>query len=300
MLVLSVLCCFVFGASSCSFQSKKPDAAQTVKIQSPDKASPTPKPAALVAQVTPELIVAEQVMRQESAQMSVAYAQVQQAPAFAVQAAYASLAVPAEVAEDPDVMPEFPWPPPQPSEQAKVPASVLKREEGATLKDLDAQIQHALSGAGYDSNRYFRIPNGFAIATRMERYENDGSSSADAERWVVSDSAPSSFSLRSFLTALFTGKTGQYRLFVLTVTDRPFGTDPDATLTSEDAERLMAIGWNGLPRSISSRPWTDEVDVQALVYEFEKSEGKAPEVRKPRASGEAHLKGSKILSHFTP
>lgn len=176
---------------------------------------------------------------------------------------------------------------------------LLIRKDGSTLRDLDGQLQKSLACAGYSSNRYFRIrTGGFAIATRMERYEKDGSSSAEPDRWVVSDSTMSSFSLRGFLTALFTGKTGQYRLFVIVVTDVPFGTDPERSLTPEEAEQLMEVGWNALPKTLANMPWTEDIKVTALVYEFEKREGDPPKVRKPLATGNTHLANSKILQNL--
>jgi hypothetical protein len=209
------------------------------------------------------------------------------------------VAVPVDASANSAAMPEFPWPFPKPLEQANVPMELLKREDGSMLKDLDSQIQKALTGAGYGSNRYFRIrTGGFAIATRMERYESNGRSSYEPDRWAVSDSTTSSFSLRGFLTALFTGKTGQYRLFVIVVTDVPFGTDSEKKITSEEAEHLMAVGWNALPKSIANTHWSEDVKVELLVYEFEKREGVLPEVRKPRASGQDHLADSKILENL--
>lgn len=203
-----------------------------------------------------------------------------------------------------DVMPEFPWPPPPPSAQARIPSSLLKRSEGALLNDLDNQLQTALENAGYQDRKYLRVPaptGGFVIATNLERYETGGVSSQGQDRWVVSDSTSSRFfDFTAFLRALITGKTGDYRLIVLMVTHQPFGSNPEDRLTHEEARQIMVEGWSGLPRSLANAAWTEDVEVNVLVYEFEKKEGFPPVVRPPRLTGSQHLEASRILASLNP
>jgi len=195
-------------------------------------------------------------------------------------------------------MPIFPWPPPKPSVETEIEAGMLTRGEDSSLMDLGNKLERALKGAGYHSSRFFGVPGrGFAIVTRIERFNENGTSAEEPIRWTVSDSS-GEFALNDFLTALLTGRTGQYRLFVIVVTDQPFNSDDKVVLTSQGAERLLDQGFSGLPSHFRASPWTSAFRVYALVYEFEKREGEDPIVRKPKISAVRHLRGSCILKYF--
>lgn len=274
--------------------TKTPVPEKTVPIVKMDHGIKRIEKAEMVAQVSEELAMVYEVPL-----MSVGSAPMAWREETLPTSASAQLSVVAENNVQEDVMPEFPWPPPKPSAQAKIPAAMLNRREGARLKDLDSQLQIALERAGYQNRKYLRVPSptgGFVIATNLERYESSGASSPEPDRWVVSDSTTHGFGIATFLRALLTGKTGDYRLIVLTVTNHPFGSNPEDSLTHRETQDIMTRGWNGLPRSLANAEWTEQVEVNVLVYEFEKKEGSQPMVREPKLNGNQHLTASRILA----
>lgn len=191
-------------------------------------------------------------------------------------------------------MPKFPWPPPPPKVVDDV-TEYFNHKDGATLKDLNEQIKKGLKNVGYDTPGYFSIPkNGFAVVARMERYNARDGTSATSGRWVQNYSSRR-FSLSDYLTALFTGKAGDYRLFVFAVVDKDLsweGTPPSDVVPEVGAPRLRG--------QIERDPWTKNIQVFAFVYEFEKRLGEEPRVRKASETCRFHLNNSRILAAFNP
>jgi len=88
-----------------------------------------------------------------------------------------------EIVEDAGV---FPWPPPRASAFCKLPWESLRNRNGETyLKDVLTRLEAAMEEAGYRERELCSLKHGFALATRIEQYRNDGSPKPDNQRWKV-------------------------------------------------------------------------------------------------------------------
>ena len=76
----------------------------------------------------------------------------------------------------------FPWPPPTPTTQAVLDRTLLARN-AATLGDVAERLTTALAGLGYSERSFYRAPGGFALATRLEQIEFNGTPKAEPLRW---------------------------------------------------------------------------------------------------------------------
>ncbi len=169
--------------------------------------------------------------------------------------------------------PLFPWPPPRPSGWNVLPDDLFDLSAEATYADIDRRLRSALSTVGHDDVGYYWIPDGFAIVTRLERFEEDGSTVADNSRWTATvPAAPLTWNLIDYIRALTTAQTGYFRVIVFAVTPQPFSTEPsDHTLDAVEA--WAAGGANTLPTAILARNVPQGTKITALVYEFRKVRG---------------------------
>ncbi len=196
-----------------------------------------------------------------------------------------------------DELPAFPWPPPKASAQAAIPANLLVRAGRATqLKDVANRLEKSLFYAGYEENSYFYIPRGFALVTRIEQFYPDGRSKEGAARWAGTLSPQTSFSLSSYLKALFTAEKGYYRIIVFLVTSVPI-RQSSQDINREDATAWLHRGANMLPPSIGSLSFSKDHTCVALVYEFEQmSRDHEPIFKSPSLIlGRMHLQQSRIF-----
>ncbi len=169
-------------------------------------------------------------------------------------------------------VPFFPWPPPQASTSEEIPPRLL---EGKThpkrLGDIDRRLTAALEANGYYESSYYAVPKGFALVTRMEQIEPDGSSKATEARWNQAPQPLGHFSLNEYLHALFQASPGYYRVLVFVVTPVAF-TQTEAKVTPEEANKWLGGGLNRLPPSLADAPYaSEEHRCTALVYEFERA-----------------------------
>ncbi|GAK49553.1 hypothetical protein U14_00776 [Candidatus Moduliflexus flocculans] len=196
----------------------------------------------------------------------------------------------------PPEIPEFPWPPPKASAQATVPTNLLVRSGRPTLlKDVAKRLEDGLLYAGYEENSYFYIPRGFALVTRVEQFYPDGRSKEGAKRWADTLPPQTSFSLASYLKALFTAEKGYYRIIVFLVTSVPV-RQSSQEISRDDANAWLNRGANMLPPSIGSLQFSKDHTCVALVYEFEQmSRDHEPAFKSPSLIlGRMHLQQSRI------
>lgn len=156
-------------------------------------------------------------------------------------------------------MPSFPWPPPRASAMQTLPTLFL--HDPVSLADVARTLRMTLSLAGRHELRFYAVPDGFAMVTRLESIDAQGNTLAGVDRPT-----------RAFLTYirdLFWVPPGRYRMVVFVVTDRAFEASGDAIDRSE-AEAFMAGGFNDLPDVVGARPYADGYRTTALVYEFHK------------------------------
>jgi hypothetical protein len=195
-------------------------------------------------------------------------------------------------------IPEFPWPPPEASAREIIPNQLLLKVEAqkSYLSDVDEKLRAAFRSCGYSEISYFSVPAGFAMVSRLEQINDDGTPKEIPDRWAKDVLPVDSFSLREILRALFTANPGYYRLIVFIVTPTPF-SDVGAKVTREEAETWLHRGLNVLPPSIGKIEYTKETACTALIYEFEQpAAGKQAEIKLPgRLTGEIHLRKNNLL-----
>lgn len=167
-------------------------------------------------------------------------------------------------------IPQFPWPPPRASASVELPAEFLRKSANAGVHwgDVDHTLTSALDSCGYYDRSYYAVPDGFAIVTRLEQMQADGSSKAPPDRWSVAYKPVSGFSLSSYLRALFTADPGFYRIIVFVVTPQFFSQTPIG-VSEEEAMQWLQGGLDRLPLDLAMREYTDQYACTALIYQFE-------------------------------
>jgi hypothetical protein len=186
-------------------------------------------------------------------------------------------------------LPAFPWPPPRYSAFEVLERDWLAPGADARLGGAAQRIEAAFDAAGYVERSYYRVPGGFALASRAEQIHTDASPYPAPERWSVDpEGAGRSFADR--LRALFNAPPGHYRVIVFIVTDQDFAAAP-RTAPEAEARAWVSGGGLRLPSSIAALPFTATHYATALIYEFERrSEREPADVRVPSAApGRVHL-----------
>jgi len=194
-------------------------------------------------------------------------------------------------------IPIFPWPPPAPSTDQVLARNLLTSPiVPTTLSDVDSRLRTALSRAGYASRSYYAVPGGFALATRLERFDEDGRPASEEMRWKVGGVPLPEFTLSTYLKALFGAQPGRFRVIVFVVSSTGFQA-VGASPTRTTAESWLAGGFNVLPRELGNLRYTSEVNCTALVYEFSKPPGGSATLKAPSdLIAEKHLRGSGFLA----
>ena len=200
--------------------------------------------------------------------------------------------------EDQEVVPEFPWPPPKASASDMIPRELLVGNvTHPTLATVVQAIESALQEAGYGEKSYYSVPGGFAMASRIEQINQDGTAKGPADRWSLEVPPMRKFSFSAYLTALFTARPGYYRVIVFVVTSHPF-SQADAKVTSEEAQVWVSSGLNALPEDIASRDYSSAHNCTALIYEF-KQIGKHTKLMDPsQLTGKTHLNKAGLMAAF--
>jgi hypothetical protein len=190
-------------------------------------------------------------------------------------------------------MPEFPWPPPAASASYVLPDRLFTSY--GTVGDVADAILSALARNGYVERSFYRTaPGGVALITRLERINDDGSPTAEAERWpAAAQPHQSARSLFDFLQGLFFVDPGHYRVIVFVLQDLPFYQSAE-TITAQQAQTWLVSGANVLPRAIANLPFGD-AHVTVLVYEFA-SDGSKVQVVTSQLTGKQHLERAGVLT----
>lgn len=197
-------------------------------------------------------------------------------------------------------VPEFELPPPQPSATYNFPSEFLSKYE--VFGDLEAVLNNSLNQAAYARWSYYYVQNGFAVATQLEKIEEDGSPCVEAERWEVNSdnlSEIQEFSIRDYITSLFKAEPGYYRCIVFVVTSDYF-TYSTTPPSKDEALEWIDEGSNRLPKWLASQNLTSDHRLTALIYEFKKLENsESAKILIPsKQSGKNHLEKSKLYSYI--
>ena len=201
-----------------------------------------------------------------------------------------------QAAEEAELFPEFPWPPPPASAREELPGHLFNVVGvDISLGDVSNRITVALDENGYFESSYFAVPDGFAVVTRLEQIEPDGTPKEEPERWSLDVAPLRPFSLAEYIRRLFFGVPGYYRVIVFVVTPHPF-SQSGPRVTPEQLDFWLTTGFNRLPDEVASLAYTDDFAATALIYEFARpTENDEMRVNYPGAlPGRVHLERSGI------
>jgi succinylarginine dihydrolase len=168
-------------------------------------------------------------------------------------------------------------------------------ESYRTLGEATGAILAALEQNGYVERSFFRTePGGVALVTRLERINDDGSPSAENERWAAAaQPLESTRSLLDLLHGLFFVDPGHYRVIVFVLQDLPFSQSAE-TITAQQAHAWLTSGANVLSPEIAALPFTGG-HVTVLIYEFA-SDGSKVQVVTSQLTGKQHLEKAGLLT----
>ena len=195
--------------------------------------------------------------------------------------------------------PEFPWPPPDPSSMVVLDRSLIFNNDtkNATIKDINDRINSALWKAGYHEKSFFYVPGGYALVTRLEQIDEDGTPKEGMQRWALKQKPLRSFDLPEYFKRLFFAKVGYYRLIVFVITPYPFHFSKPK-ISEQEAKEWLHKGLNKLPKKTLKMKISQEYTCTALIYEFEKRDQKPIEnvVVPGRLDAMTHLNKSTFLA----
>ncbi len=196
--------------------------------------------------------------------------------------------------------PEFPNPPPMPSDKEVLPTSVF--QSASKLSDYDSIISLALNVGDYSTKNYYTFIDGFALVTQIEKLNDDASPLSGEERWRIGSSDLfNDFSLAKYFKALFFAKKGYYRIFVFLVTSQVLTFDTEYELDYSKAQEWLNKGLTFLPPELGNlEAHSPEFKCTVLVYEFKlKNEGEAPELFIPfQNRARTHLIKTNVWASF--
>jgi hypothetical protein len=192
-------------------------------------------------------------------------------------------------------IPEFKIPPPLASASQEVPRLLLVGDKTkATLGDAETALNHAFEQCDYGDKKYYAlrdksgVRDGFALASRLEHINPDGTASED--RWSREVVPMRTFSIGEFVHALFRARPGHYRVIVFVLTNKPLTQDIRMRVNSKQADLWTQDGANALPKEMAEMEYTTDYRCTALIYEFKSlANGEATFVEPSDVSGKRHL-----------
>ncbi len=195
-------------------------------------------------------------------------------------------------------LPEFPFPPPDPSARLRIPPGLLVGNAATpSFGSVATRMETALASNGYAELGYFAVPGGFTLVTQIERINPDATPSA-SQRWNVKVDPVSvkSFSIDAYVRALLQMDAGFFRVIVFVFSSEPF-TASGKKVPVDQAIKWIDKGANTLPNDVATQPYGKDMVCTALVYEFEiHTHGADAQLRKPSPhDGTVHLRASGIL-----
>ena len=195
-------------------------------------------------------------------------------------------------------LPEFPFPPPDPSARLRIPnGSLVGNTRAPSFGSVAKRVETALASNGYSELGYFAVPGGFTLVTQIERINPDATPSA-RQRWniVVEPVSLTSFSIEAYVRALLQHDAGFFRVIVFVFSSEPF-TASGKKVPIDQAMKWIDKGANTLPREVAAQPYGEDMVCTALIYEFEiHTHGADAKLRKPSPhDGTVHLRANGFL-----
>lgn len=187
---------------------------------------------------------------------------------------------------------QFPFPPPPCCSPREIPRTYFASAK--KLGDVAQKLSNALEKQGYFYRKFLSVPDGFALVTQMEQYNDDYTCRNDQNRW---SNAPISQNFDGFLDyfkRLVLPSKAYYRTFVFIITNKVFSQE-GKNLTKESAGAWFGEGINRLPKTVAESLYTESATVTVLVYEFEVPESnRKPNQKCPNVDTQRHLEKSGI------
>jgi len=192
-------------------------------------------------------------------------------------------------------LPRFPWRPPHFSAHEVLPR-LFAGTANVTLGAVYSQLAAALRASGFEDSGIFAVPGGFALVTRLEHIQADGSADP-RRRWSATKDMP--FDLFSYLSHLFLQRRGEFRLIAFLVTSADDIEKGTTDLTEEEARMLSLQGGRVLPTRIAELPFAGR-DCHVLIYHFARRHGGAVVLRPSELSAYQHLQRAGLWQRLTP
>jgi hypothetical protein len=223
-----------------------------------------------------------------------------------------SVSIANNVARDDNNLSFFPWGPPAATTGVTFHnINNLHRGGFATFGKLDDWLQDTLKSAGYYESKYWSVPGGFVVVTRLEAIDGEARP-VGKERFIEREGGPKGetltvygWSLVDYLIALTTKPADRARVFLFAVTDHDEAENTSLKMTTEYAKNWFeggTHGLSGLKGLASSKPLTGKYMFTVLVYEFLKKSSQPPVVLDTNGGlpvmMHLHASGLKIAEHF--
>lgn len=192
----------------------------------------------------------------------------------------------------------IPWPLPKPTERHQIDRRKLQPDldTAITIGGVDSQLRVVLKNAGFRDMGYQLVPAGFALITRMEKFDCDSGVSRTEDRW---DTEYQPYQVGqgfiAYLKHLFTGAgPGCYRKYVLVVTtEDQFRT----TLTNVKFDEEWTVpDLQALPLHRKDAPFGETHQAVVYIYMFFRDGHSAPVFyrRYPKLDPVHHITGSHL------
>lgn len=191
-------------------------------------------------------------------------------------------------------VPNFPWPPPHASASEVLDGRLFRRAR--TLAGVDSILVNALKRSGYFERSYYRVPQGFALVTRIEQIDEQAAPRPDPARWSLEVKPFEEFTITNYLKSLFQASVGRFRIIAFIVTNQPVTEDTSDETSFNEAVAWLKLGAKSLPESIGQLAFRSDYRCTALIYEFRKPESAEAMLVNPSINqGAVHLQKAKIL-----
>lgn len=140
------------------------------------------------------------------------------------------------------------------------------------LRQVNEHLSAALNEMGYRQQRYYSVPNGFALLTPVEQITSDGIAIQGQGRWQDYPSVGAFHGVLDYLKAIVVPRSGYFRLFVFVVTNKGV-KNQGGHVDRKQARDWLEEGGFWLPEPIAKLPFTKkDYHIGVFLYEFQSSQ----------------------------
>ncbi len=168
----------------------------------------------------------------------------------------------------------FPNPAPIPSAKFFLPNYQTDLE---TLDEVAIHLEGVFNKAGYkDKLRYYYSIDGFALLSKLERFNKDGTEVSSNKRWV-NVFGDGKFSYYQIFKSLFFEVSTEFRMFALVIASKNAKIGSQI-MTAQVAQELLMHGYETLPEELKKKILNPK-NLSVLVYHFHQNDiGEVPEL----------------------